>query len=158
MSRRCFYTTARILTQSTQHKIGPPDPISHMRPIIYADDPAPPARRIHGHPYSVSEFPDPETRRDVGHWEFHYKMQRRALDELHKHFWTEASCFFLPQDCPRESVLESLPSDATATRKEEALSEFYRMWVMQEDAKMGAYTTEWRARNWRLFVLWWKMK
>lgn len=50
-------------------------------------------------------------------------------------------------------MLGSLPANATARDKEEALSEFYKQWVMQEAEWTDAYTTEWRSRNARLIAL-----
>jgi hypothetical protein len=53
----------------------------------------------------------------------------------------------------RAAVLESLPEDASARDKEEALSAFFRQWVMQEKEDTDAYTAEWRRRNLRLISL-----
>ena len=53
----------------------------------------------------------------------------------------------------RAAVLESLPEDASARDKEEALSAFFRQWVMQEKEDTDAYTAEWRRRNFRLISL-----
>lgn len=53
----------------------------------------------------------------------------------------------------KESVLGSLPETATARDKEEALSEFYKQWVMQEKEWTDAYTAEWRTRNAQIIAL-----
>ena len=53
--------------------VGPPDPVSHLRPIIYDDAPPPPAQVRH--PYSLREFTG-DTR------EYQWKMQRQELDAL----------------------------------------------------------------------------
>lgn len=47
----------------------------------------------------------------------------------------------------KEAVLASLPPTASALDRENALSEFYKQWVMQETDRTNAYTLEWRARN-----------
>ena len=60
--------------------VGPPDPVSHLRPIIYDDAPPPPPRVRH--PYSLGEFTG-DTR------EYQWKMQRQELDTLNHEFWKE---------------------------------------------------------------------
>ena len=74
-----------------RHLVGPPDPISHLRPIIYDDAPPPPPQVRH--PYSLSEFTG-DTR------EYQWKMQRQELDALNQEFWTEVSILvYRPMGC-----------------------------------------------------------
>ena len=69
---------------SRKHLVGPPDPVSHLRPVIYDD--APPARNAANvrHPYSLREFTG-DTR------EYQWKMQRQELDAFNQAFWLDVS-------------------------------------------------------------------
>jgi len=68
--------------------VGPPDPISHLRPVIYNDVPKPPPPSLRHHPYSLSEF-DPESERNQSPHELHWKLQRQQLDDLNQNFWLD---------------------------------------------------------------------
>lgn len=67
-------------SQVARHHVGPPDPVSNLRPVVYDDalPPAPDAR----HPYSLDEFSG-----DVR--EYQWKMQRQELDAYNQAFWTD---------------------------------------------------------------------
>ena len=67
-----------------QHLVGPPDPVSHLRPVIYDDAPPPPPQARH--PYSLKEFTG-DTR------EYQWKMQRQELDAFNHEFWKEVRCY-----------------------------------------------------------------
>ncbi|PBK96917.1 hypothetical protein ARMGADRAFT_989158 [Armillaria gallica] len=127
----------------SRHLVGPPDPISHLRPVIYDDVPPPPPPSLLKHPYSLAEF-DPEPPLGTGAYDLQWKLQRQQLDDLDQNFWLDSNIRF---EGGKEAVLASLPPTATAVDKEEALSEFYKQWVMQETDRTGQYTREWRARN-----------
>ncbi|KAJ7111561.1 hypothetical protein C8R43DRAFT_903959 [Mycena crocata] len=120
-------------------RVGPPHPISNMRPIIYDDETPASTSRV-DHPYSLHEF-DPEP---SSPYKLQWKLQRQQLDEFHHSFWLESNTRF---ERGKDEALSRLPSTATALDKERALSEFYRLWVIQEDSRTGAYTEEWRQRN-----------
>ncbi|KAK7446384.1 hypothetical protein VKT23_014589 [Stygiomarasmius scandens] len=123
--------------------VGPPDPISHLRPVIYNDVPKPPPPSLRHHPYSLSEF-DPESERNQSPHELHWKLQRQQLDDLNQNFWLDSNCRF---EAAKQAVIESLPSSSTALDKERALSEFYKHWLMQERSRLDEYTDGWRSRN-----------
>ncbi|KAF8964673.1 hypothetical protein BDZ97DRAFT_1659928 [Flammula alnicola] len=129
--------------------VAPPDPVSHMRPIIY-DDPPPqgPAPYLR-HPYSLSEFKSGDGAAP-GDYEFQFRLLRQQLDALNQNFWLDSNTRFY---AARQSVLSSLPETATDRDKEEALSAFFRQWVMQEKDWTDSYTTEWRRRNLQLITL-----
>lgn len=59
--------------------VGPPDPVSHLRPVIYDDAPVPPSPTQH--PYSLREFTG-----DVR--EYQWKVQRQETDAFNQAFWT----------------------------------------------------------------------
>ncbi|THH17814.1 hypothetical protein EW146_g3081 [Bondarzewia mesenterica] len=129
----------RALHTSTplRNRIGPPDPISNLRPILYDDPPptTPPAEPRH--PYSLSEF-----RGDVR--EYQWKLQRQQLDEYNHAFWTDSNARF---ESAKAAVLSSLPPSCTLAQHDLALSDFYKHWVQQESKRQEEYTREWRLRS-----------
>ncbi|KAL1944478.1 hypothetical protein VTO73DRAFT_2908 [Trametes versicolor] len=125
---------------SRRHRVGPIDPVSHLRPIIY-DDAPPPARERH--PYSLGEFSG-DTR------EYQWKMQRQELDAFNHAFWLDSNTRFY---AAKDAVLQSLPESGSAEQREHALSAFYARWVAQERTRLDAYNSEWRKRNWSTILL-----
>ncbi|KAJ7219293.1 hypothetical protein GGX14DRAFT_591290 [Mycena pura] len=121
-------------------RVGPPHPISNMRPMIYDNDEAPASTCRAYHPYSLHEF-DPEP---TNPHQLQWKLQRQQLDEFNHAFWLESNTRF---ERSKEEALSRLPSTATVVEKEHALSEFYRQWLLQEERRVGEYTEEWRQRN-----------
>ncbi|KAJ7273734.1 hypothetical protein B0H12DRAFT_508682 [Mycena haematopus] len=131
---RCLHSSRPLCD-----RVGPPHPISNMRPMIYDDD-APASTSRAYHPYSLHEF-DPEP---TSPYKLQWKLQRQQLDEFHHSFWLESNTRF---ERSKEEALSRLPSTATALDKERTLSEFYRQWLEQEHPTTDAYTEEWRQRN-----------
>lgn len=138
-------------SQRTYNLVGPPDPVSNFRPVLYTDTSTSPTLR---HPYSLSEF--------AGDHDLQWRLQRQSLDAFNHNFWTDASSLFLYHheymlsplfqsntrfEAAKQSVLSSLPQSSTPLARERALSEFYRKWVMQESHRQALYTAEWRRRN-----------
>ncbi|PPQ83336.1 hypothetical protein CVT25_003975 [Psilocybe cyanescens] len=139
----------RSFHASRNHRdlVAPPDPISHMRPIIYDDPPSLSQPAYLRHPYSLAEF---RAESGQGDNELQFRLLRQQLDSLHQNFWLDSNTRFYSA---RDAVLSSLPSTATPRDKEEALSAFFRQWVMQEKDWTDSYTVEWRARNLQLITL-----
>ncbi|KAF8163333.1 hypothetical protein B0H34DRAFT_695048 [Crassisporium funariophilum] len=129
--------------------VAPPDPISHIRPIIYEDSPSQSPPAYLRHPYSLSEFNTGE-RNAPGELELQFKLQRQQLDTFHQNFWRDSNTRFY---AAKESVLSSLPQPAAARDSEDALSAFYTQWVVQEKKWTDDYTKEWRKRNNHLIAL-----
>lgn len=77
--------------------VAPPDPVSHMRPIIYDDPPAPqPEGAYVRHPYSLSEFQAVAGRdggMTLGDNELQFKLMRQQLDALHQNFWLDVGLY-----------------------------------------------------------------
>ncbi|KAH9856928.1 hypothetical protein C2E23DRAFT_805982 [Lenzites betulinus] len=130
------------VSASRNHLVGPPDPISHLRPVVYDDAPPPAAPRVR-HPYSLGEFTG-NTR------EYQWKMQRQELDAFNHSFWLDSNTRFY---AAKDGVLQSLPESASAEQREHALSAFYARWVAQERTRLDAYNAEWRKRNWSTILL-----
>ncbi|KAJ8487891.1 hypothetical protein ONZ51_g3890 [Trametes cubensis] len=128
---------------SRKHLVGPPDPVSHLRPVIYDD--APPVRNAANvrHPYSLREFTG-DTR------EYQWKMQRQELDAFNQAFWLDSNTRFY---AAKDAVLQSLPEETTPEQREAALSAFYARWVSQERTRQAEYNAEWRKRNWSTILL-----
>ncbi|KAF5373771.1 hypothetical protein D9758_000588 [Tetrapyrgos nigripes] len=137
---------SRILSKTL---VGPPDPISHLRPVIYDDVLAPPSPSVLYHPYSLAEF-DPEPKRSQSQNELYYKLQMQRLDALSQNFWLDSNSRF---EAAKEAVLNGLPSSATQLDKERALSEFYKQWLMQERSRLDKYTDSWRKENVACIIL-----
>ncbi|KAE9409698.1 hypothetical protein BT96DRAFT_1012636 [Gymnopus androsaceus JB14] len=151
-SSRCLRHSIRLVHASVptqRHLVGPPDPISHLRPVIYDDVPAPTPPTILYHPYSLREF-DPEPARNVNAYEMQWKLQRQQIDDMSQNFWLDSNARF---EAAKEAVLASLPASATPFDKENALSEFYKQWLLQESERVDEYARLWRARNWANIVL-----
>lgn len=80
--RRLFSIRSLHITPVACHLVGPPDPVSNLRPVIYDDAlPPPPDPR---HPYSLKEFTG-----DIR--EYQWKMQRQELDAYNQAFWLDVS-------------------------------------------------------------------
>ncbi|KAG6898381.1 hypothetical protein C0992_009056 [Termitomyces sp. T32_za158] len=144
LCRVAFHSSAR-----TANLVAPPDPVSHMRPIIYSDAPPPPAPTYLRHPYSLDEFSATPQQRSED-LALQFKLQRQQLDDFHQHFWFDSNTRF---EAAKHAVLASLPPTASPLKKESALSEFYTQWYIQEAHRTDAYTKEWRRRNFALIKL-----
>ncbi|EKM55618.1 uncharacterized protein PHACADRAFT_94000 [Phanerochaete carnosa HHB-10118-sp] len=143
---RCVSTSfcrSRTLHASFPRRdlVGPPDPVSNLRPVIYDDTPAQSAPA--SHPYSLKEFTG-DTR------EYQWKVQRQELDAYNHNFWADSNTRF---NAALEARLSSLPADSTSYDRELAMSDFYGSWLAQEQDRLRAYNAEWRKRNWDNIVL-----
>ncbi|KAL0946842.1 hypothetical protein HGRIS_013010 [Hohenbuehelia grisea] len=140
VSKRSFHVSPPALDL-----VGPPDPISHLRPVIYDAITIPSGLNTNGrtnHPYSLTEFSSSaEPQQPL---ELQFRMQRQQLDAFHHAFWSDSNTRF---EAGKAAVLASLPPNSSVHAKEDALSEFYRGWLSQEAPRTDAYTAEWRRRN-----------
>lgn len=80
----------RLLHASPQSNnlVGPPDPTSHIRPVIYDDVAPPQPPSLLRHPYSLTEF-DLEPSGRTSETELLWKMQRQQLDDFNQNFWLD---------------------------------------------------------------------
>ncbi|KAG5645238.1 hypothetical protein DXG03_006655 [Asterophora parasitica] len=147
-------SSARLLHASSRacNLVAPPDPVSHMRPIIYSDAPPPAPPSLIRHPYSLTEFASGAAKKHLRSQEnaLQFKLQRQQLDDFHHNFWFDSNTRF---EAAKQAVLAGLQPSATASDKEHTLSEFYRQWYLQEAARTDEYTTEYRRRNLALVKL-----
>lgn len=79
-----------------------------------------------------------------------WKLQRQQIDDMSQNFWLDSNARF---EAAKEAVLAGLPASATPFDKENALSEFYKQWLLQESERVDEYARLWRARNWANIVL-----
>lgn len=160
--RRCSRRLHTSVVRSD--RVAPPHPISHIRPIIYDDEPVASPPTLLRHPYSLHEFQDASDR--PVNLELQFRLQRSQLDAFHHNFWLDVRRFFLPKPistnpqqnniryyAAKETILASLPETASSLDRENALFEFNTNWYNQEKARTDAYTEEWRKRNFALIRL-----
>ncbi|KAF8625804.1 hypothetical protein AX15_005191 [Amanita polypyramis BW_CC] len=121
--------------------VGPPDPISNIRPVIYDESEVSIQPKQLNHPYSLSEFDTVENSFDD--LELQYKLQRQQIDVFNHQFWFDSNVRF---EAAKALILDALPESATPLDREHALSDFYQRWLVQESERTDAYTTEWRKR------------
>ncbi|KAI9509613.1 hypothetical protein F5148DRAFT_1011988 [Russula earlei] len=122
--------------------VGPPDPVSNIRPVLYDDPGSTSANRAAAsppHPYSLDEFRD-----DSDTLEYQWKLQRQQLDTFNHAFWRDTNTRF---EAAKAVAVNGCPSHATAEQREECLSEFYKNWVLQEALRQEDYDAEWRRRS-----------
>jgi len=107
---RLFQFSAR-----NRNRIGPPDPISNIRPVIYDDHPIHRDSRTSPathHPYSLAEFTTTER---TGDYELLWKLHNQQLDSFHHNFWTDVS---LPNPSFRSTIFSWSLCRATHASKQ----------------------------------------
>ncbi|PFH54312.1 hypothetical protein AMATHDRAFT_135664 [Amanita thiersii Skay4041] len=129
--------------------IGPPHPITHLRPVIYDVPPTLPQSTQVNHPYSLTEFTN-ASEGSHGDLELQYKLQLHQLDAFNHQFWLDSNTRF---EAAKNAILEALPESASTLDREHALSHFYKQWLVQESERTNAYTREWRKRNLATIIL-----
>jgi hypothetical protein len=88
----CYYYYYRATSllrsrsfHSARHLVGPNDPVSNLRPIVYTDIPTPIPSHAR-HPYSLDEFTDVPQDHTL---ELQYKLARESLDAFNHYYWTD---------------------------------------------------------------------
>lgn len=76
------------VSSPSRHLVGPNDPVSNLRPIIYTDTPHSQAQREShvNHPYSLNEFADVPHDHTL---ELQYKLAREQLDAFNHNYWSD---------------------------------------------------------------------
>ncbi|ETW85860.1 hypothetical protein HETIRDRAFT_243182, partial [Heterobasidion irregulare TC 32-1] len=138
--------------------IGPSDPLSNLRPVIYTDgpssssssspSPSPPA--IRRHPYSLTEFrlrTKAPGAREVGPGAepalaYRWRLQKQQLDAFNHAFWADSNARF--DASLASAVAGTAPS---SPQHERALNAFYGRWVHAEAVRQEEYNREWRRRS-----------
>jgi apoptogenic protein 1 len=168
-ARRALHSTV-----ARSYLIGPSDPVSNIRHVIYDTQPGESsgATKDH-HPYSLREFSDDphSAASDTDHGRYQWKMHSQQLDALNHRVWAEvrSSAAYLTRssrrtetlmlqtntrfEAAKAEVLGSLPANASPEDAEVVLTHFYRHWSVQEADRQAKYSAEWRKRNWENIVL-----
>lgn len=153
---RYLRTNARSSPGLTKSEtfVGPPDPISNIRPILRGNLTELGIQRAH--PYSLSEF----SRQDVIGYS-PSALHERHLETFNHSFWTDVRYFPTRRlnslnfticqvntrfSSARQKILDSHPPAASAkdaaardAALEADLAAFYRSWLAEEDARFRAY-------------------
>jgi len=155
LKARVFACTRRTIVTYPRPLVGPPDPLSNLRPVLYG----PPSKLedIRSSPYSVTEFSEsqaPPTANEQTE-ALEWRWEQESLDAFNQAFWTDNNMRF---EAARRDILAAhppLPPDSppeALTARERALeatiSEFYANWVNQQRSHYADYTREWYRRNW----------
>lgn len=84
MCRR-WRTTASV--QCRRDMVGPPDPVSNLRPVVYSWTPT----RMQDHHYSADEFPafTEHTKQGYERMDIEWNIARGRLDAFNHSFWAE---------------------------------------------------------------------
>jgi apoptogenic protein 1 len=79
-------------TVPTANYVGPPDPVSNIRPVLYNDlGSTTTAESPQKHPYSLDEFRNDDSEDTL---EYQWKLQRQQLDAFNDAFWRDVRFFF----------------------------------------------------------------
>ena len=65
--------------------IGPPDPVSNIRPVLFRDQSSPPSSKTH--PYSFAEFGEA----DEDSTDLQLRLERERLTAFNHAFWLDVS-------------------------------------------------------------------
>lgn len=130
--------------------IGPPDPVSNVRKVVYDRTEAGKAL----HPYSLNEFPadtnltDPDGGR--ARLDLEWNIARGRLDAFNHHFWADNNARFHEE---KAAALEAVPEPRTPEAVQAALDAFYRDWSNAEYERQRIYDRSWHRANRHLLML-----
>ncbi|KAL7419798.1 hypothetical protein Q5752_005714 [Cryptotrichosporon argae] len=148
--------------------VGPPDPLSNIRPVLYA--PSSPARaRSSNSPYSSSEFPDASgSDADAARaaLELRLRLHRERVDAANHRFWAGQNANYAAQLARRLDELDAArtrgpaaaagdaksvageDAETEAEAREEVLATFYRDWQVANRAVQAKWVRQWWADVW----------
>lgn len=87
-SRRALHAKP---TGRRRELVGPPDPVSHLRPVVYDEPDVSIQPKQLSHPYSLAEFDPAEgTSEEL---DLQYKLQRQQFDAFSHQFWLDVRSF-----------------------------------------------------------------
>ncbi|ODO06312.1 hypothetical protein L198_01544 [Cryptococcus wingfieldii CBS 7118] len=130
--------------------VAPPDPVSNIRPIIYASKPA--TRPSANSPYSASEFPAGnygDARLD--NMELEWRLRRERVDLANHRFWASTNQSFTSQQEHRLSLLPPAsdpPSAEDIRLREDCLTQFYADWQIANQDRQIRWVKEWWREIW----------
>lgn len=178
--RRIETCLTRYLCSTPNNRIlvGPPDPVSNLRPVIYDDDGSQASGSVRrrkgkresegkgeseaksvlhekdglqlGSSKTASTHPYLLDEFDGDPLDYQWRIDRSRLDAYNHAFWTDSNTRF---EEAKQAVLSSLPENSSPEAKEAALSEFYGNWLRQEQDRLKNYADEWSRRNYNGILL-----
>lgn len=146
--------------------IGPPCPLSNLRPVYYAplfpSSHSPPSIKVNHHPYQLQEFGTPSSgaggggggegldklRRQLQAKDLEWRLMRYRLDAFNQQFWSKTNTAFL---LARDRYVASLPPSTSPSSsyttseqgvKDIDLSPFYAQHLQQTKQVYAAYNRE----------------
>ncbi|WWD16732.1 hypothetical protein CI109_101163 [Kwoniella shandongensis] len=141
--------------------VAPPDPLSNIRPIIYASKPI--TRPSSNSPYSASEFPSDGSDSRLENMELEWRLRRERVDLTNHRFWATTNANFNAQLAHRLSLLPKAsdpPTPEDTKRHEDCMTQFYADWQMANQERQVAWVKDWWREIWhglkiqtRLYIL-----
>ncbi|WVO17982.1 hypothetical protein L204_105680 [Cryptococcus depauperatus] len=129
--------------------VAPPDPLSNIRPIIYASKFI--TRPSSNSPYSASEFPTSYSDSRLEDMELEWKLRRERVDLTNHRFWAAVNTEFEAQLSQRLSFLPPAsdpPTPKDIKRKEDCLTQFYADWQIANQELQSRWVKEWWREIW----------
>ncbi|KAK1920945.1 hypothetical protein DB88DRAFT_501619 [Papiliotrema laurentii] len=129
--------------------IAPPDPLSNIRPVIYASRSTRPPTK--SSPYSAAEFPYSEADASLQELELEWRLMRERVDMMNHRFWATTNAEFNAQLAHRLAALPTPsdpPSPADLKRREDCLAQFYADWQAANRQKQARWVREWWGEVW----------
>lgn len=132
--------------------IGPPDPLSNLRPVVFGvrdTAAAPRTARPSAHPYSLAEFSVPPTaapRNPLAQYahrlgdrleaaQLQARLQTMWLDQFNQRFWTDNNARFQRALAEYEHTSGHVVGEAPL----ENIAPFYRAWLAANAARLRNY-------------------
>ncbi|WRT65483.1 uncharacterized protein IL334_002426 [Kwoniella shivajii] len=129
--------------------VAPPDPVSNIRPIIYASKPS--INPSTNSPYSASEFPTGSRDARLENMELEWRLRRERVDLMNHRFWATTNLSFEAQKANRLSSLPPAsdpPTEEDDRRREDALTQFYADWQIANQDRQIRWVKEWWREVW----------
>ncbi|ORX36360.1 hypothetical protein BD324DRAFT_651599 [Kockovaella imperatae] len=128
--------------------VAPPDPVSNIRPMIYAH-----ASRLPtlSSPYSSAEFPYAEKDAKMQDLELEWRLRKERLDVMNHKFWAATNLDFQARLANRLAALPSAsdpPTDEQTALREEVMSQFYADWLAANKYKQVEWVKVWWRELW----------
>ncbi|KAG8855568.1 hypothetical protein FRB91_001989 [Serendipita sp. 411] len=141
MSKQRISRAFHAANKSKKILVGPPHPISNIRPTLYDGLPdQTPTKGYSPRDLSSHEAVDPDR--------FQLNLSMQRLDKFNHEFWADSNTRFHTMKeaylNSRKGMLELATTPEERSRMEEDhLAEFYRLWVFSERPTQRRYNSQW---------------
>ncbi|KAK9894613.1 hypothetical protein P389DRAFT_162768 [Cystobasidium minutum MCA 4210] len=164
-SRRSNSRVLAHLLAQEQDLVGPPDPLTNLRPVYYAPrftTPAPVSSTKKLHPYQLDEFGTSDLprssmslqkteklenlRRRFEAEDLEWRLQQRRLDQISHEHWARSNLAFAAakEEAENRARMSSI-SPSKNQYDPYIMEEFHRNWVATRGPSFEAYQREWIA-------------